>query len=392
MARGTQELSVLLRRSKGLKNVCDFQQLCQHFHSATKKSAGHKVKTDIQSCYTLLEIDHDCTDEEVKTAYIDKARQYHPDSALKTSDPDKFSKVKDAYKSILEHRNRKALKEEEENETETIFDIKHTAPQHRQYLEFEGKGFGTPSQRQRQYQQHRMAQVTENIFQHRIQKLAAETEDSLVIKDKQQAKKSVISNAIERIVEDLIQESMKRGDFNNLPGQGRPLQYTAHNPFIDIGTHNLNKILVNNGFAPEWIMLQSEIRKEMKQARESLALANKTLGPGKSEQVQSSKKWQAAVSRFKTQVEEVNAKINKFNLIVPFLNKQQVPYVADDEVKKIVENLDKYLPQEQATEADSWSVTLNHAAPSGNHPSFGWKEVWNEIKSVFRPAQKTVRS
>jgi DnaJ family protein C protein 28 len=61
-------------------------------------------------------------------------------------------------------------------------------------------------------------------------------------------------------VEDMIQESIKRGDFNNLAGQGRPLQYSAHNPFVDIHTHNINKILVNNGFAPEWIMLQSEIR------------------------------------------------------------------------------------------------------------------------------------
>ena len=61
-------------------------------------------------------------------------------------------------------------------------------------------------------------------------------------------------------MEDLIQESMKRGDFNNLSGQGQPLSYSAHNPLVDTMTHNLNKILVNNGFAPEWIMLQSEIR------------------------------------------------------------------------------------------------------------------------------------
>ena len=68
------------------------------------------------------------------------------------------------------------------------------------------------------------------------------------------------SNALERMVEDLIQESMKRGDFNDLPGQGKPLTYSEHNPFVDTTTHNLNKILVNNGFAPEWIMLQSDIR------------------------------------------------------------------------------------------------------------------------------------
>lgn len=68
------------------------------------------------------------------------------------------------------------------------------------------------------------------------------------------------SNAIDRLVEDLIQESMKRGEFDNLPGQGRPLEYSPHNPFIDLTTHNINKIMANSGFAPEWIMLSSEIR------------------------------------------------------------------------------------------------------------------------------------
>ena len=39
--------------------------------------------------------------------------------------------------SFQEHRKGRQLKEEEEEEAEIIFDIKHTAPQHRQYLEFE---------------------------------------------------------------------------------------------------------------------------------------------------------------------------------------------------------------------------------------------------------------
>ena len=67
-------------------------------------------------------------------------------------------------------------------------------------------------------------------------------------------------NAMDRLVEDLIQESMARGDFDNLPGKGKPLKYTNHNPLVDTTTHNLNKILIDNGFTPEWIELQREIR------------------------------------------------------------------------------------------------------------------------------------
>jgi hypothetical protein len=66
-------------------------------------------------------------------------------------------------------------------------------------------------------------------------------------------------NSIERLVEDLIAESMARGDFDNLPGAGKPLDYSHHNPLVDTHTHNLNKILINNGYVPEWVTLDREI-------------------------------------------------------------------------------------------------------------------------------------
>ena len=104
------------------------------------------------------------------------------------------------------------------------------------------------------------------------------------------------SSAIDRLVEDLILESMSKGDFDNLPGKGKPLTYNnhtpmidiathnpmieianhnpmidianhnpmidiaTHNPMIDIATHNLNRILLENGYKPEWVLLDKEIR------------------------------------------------------------------------------------------------------------------------------------
>jgi DnaJ family protein C protein 28 len=62
------------------------------------------------------------------------------------------------------------------------------------------------------------------------------------------------------LVEDLIAESMAKGEFDNLPGQGRPLQYSDYNPYVDSMTHNLNKVLINNGYTPPWISLGKEIR------------------------------------------------------------------------------------------------------------------------------------
>lgn len=61
-------------------------------------------------------------------------------------------------------------------------------------------------------------------------------------------------------MEDLIQEAMSKGEFENLPGKGRPIDFSDRNPHVDTTTHNLNKILANSGYAPAWIELEREIR------------------------------------------------------------------------------------------------------------------------------------
>ena len=61
-------------------------------------------------------------------------------------------------------------------------------------------------------------------------------------------------------MEDLIAEAMARGDFDNLPGMGKPLPDRCNtNPMVDPLTYNLNKIVINTGFAPEWITLNKDI-------------------------------------------------------------------------------------------------------------------------------------
>jgi len=62
-------------------------------------------------------------------------------------------------------------------------------------------------------------------------------------------------------VEDMIQESMAKGDFDNLSGTGKPLKCaSAFNPYVDYTTHKMNQVLIENGFIPEWILLEKEIR------------------------------------------------------------------------------------------------------------------------------------
>jgi hypothetical protein len=50
---------------------------------------------------------------------------------------------------------------------------------------------------------------------------------------------------MDRLVEDLIQESMAKGEFDNLSGKGKPLPQTTENPYVDFVTHKINQASYN---------------------------------------------------------------------------------------------------------------------------------------------------
>lgn len=63
---------------------------------------------DIKECYEILGITKKATDDQVKKAYREKSKQFHPD--LHRDDKDatvKFARVSEAYRLILEHREKK---------------------------------------------------------------------------------------------------------------------------------------------------------------------------------------------------------------------------------------------------------------------------------------------
>ncbi|UYV70489.1 PPP6R2, partial [Cordylochernes scorpioides] len=187
----------------------------------------------------------------------------------------------------------------------------HTVPQHRQYLTYDGAGYGTPSQRQQQWNKVRAAKAAENVMDYRTQKLQA-GDSSLIVKDASLAREYKTAHAIERLVEDMIQQSMARGDFDNLPGAGKPLPTSPDNPYIDSTTHKLNQqVLINNGFVPEWAELGKEITAESENLRRDL------LQPATSD-------WDSHVQSLTPRVRRLNSLIDKYNVTVPNARNQKV--------------------------------------------------------------------
>ncbi|KAM7311698.1 dnaJ homolog subfamily C member 28 isoform X1 [Ixodes scapularis] len=296
------------------------------------------ISSSLKRSYRLLGLEENCSLQELKDAFIRLARKYHPDSGTATADAAKFDEIKTAYHSVRDHLLEGAPSDHDDVNAvlEKNFGIKHTVPQHRQYLSFDGVGSGTPTQRWHQYQQHRVQQAVNRVYEHQTGKSAAGTKErTLVLKDATLARQYKTTQAIERLVEDLIQESIARGEFNNLPGSGKPLKFAPENPYVDSTTQKLNQVLIANGYVPEWVMLEREIREEKEKVRTKLRDHRAQLGclPLSGEEKQL---WDTVVQGMASSVTHINRKIDKFNMVVPLFNKQQLHFQLVRESEKIL--------------------------------------------------------
>ncbi|KAJ3646191.1 hypothetical protein Zmor_023788 [Zophobas morio] len=289
---------------------------------------------EYKRCYRILGIPEDSDQEEIRRAYLKLVKKYHPDSGTAEADADKFSEIDKAFKILL---NKKSTERwDVEHDTVREQDIKHTAPQHRQYLSYDGIGMGTPFQRQKQYTKVRAIQAAENVLKHRISKISAEEGAVLA---KQPVKHNIKTKyGLDRLVEDLIQESMSKGEFSNLSGSGKPLpNHQNRNPYVDFVTHKLNEVLIDNGFTPEWITLQKEIREEIQELRKGIALERSHLGsyPLNSDE---NVEWCNIVCKYEKLTDQINKKITKFNLVVPIMDKQMIQISLENESQKVLIN------------------------------------------------------
>ncbi|MCI4378377.1 hypothetical protein PGIGA_G00215210 [Pangasianodon gigas] len=312
----------------------------------------------------------------VKEAYLRMAKMYHPDSGAPTADAALFSRIEEAYRVVLAHLARQRSISQNTQEEEEEEKVKGHAPQHRHYLSYEGVGSGTPSQRERQYQQFRMDRATDQVLQYRykIMEKAATEEGAMVLRDTRlRSKKIQITQAVERLVEDLIQESMARGDFHNLSGAGKPLSKFEHNPYADPMTHNLNRILIDNGYQPEWIVVQKEIRETIEKMRKRLQEVRARLGsPMKhSEQIQ----WKEHCVTFSEELAKLNKKVDDFNLIVPLMSWQMVHFNMNREMEKVLK-ADQQHRKEKELEKERKLMEERESAAASQQNSWQGLIMW----------------
>ncbi|XP_005375743.1 PREDICTED: dnaJ homolog subfamily C member 28 [Chinchilla lanigera] len=340
----------------------------------------HKSKKKIQEYYRLLNLDEGCSVDDVRESFRKLAKQYHPDSSSSAADSATFIRIEEAYRNVLSHvieqTNARQNKVEESEEEESF---KYNTPQHRHYLSFEGVGFGTPSQREKQYRQFRADRATEQVMEYQKQKLQRQHfANSIMVKDVRQSREQKITQAIERLVEDLIQESMAKGDFDNLSGKGKPLKKFSGCSYIDPMTHNLNRILIDNGYQPEWILMQKEISDTIEQLRETILESRKKLGNPMTPAEQ--RQWNQVCEQFEENIRKLNKRINDFNLIVPILTRQKVHFDAQKEIIKAQKVYETLTKTKEVTDESPNGNQTEEKTPGVKTGFLNWINLWKFIK------------
>lgn len=162
----------------------------------------------------------------------------------------------------------------------------------------------------------------------KLEKIRDKLDPPQELEDKPAPKKRQSNEqARQALVERLIQEAMERGEFDNLPGAGKPLNLND-NPYLEPGQAWGFDLLKRNGFAPEWIERDKEIRKRLNEARHQLQMAWRN-------RLISQEKWHAAVARFEAQLNTINQKIDDFNLIAPVVSLQRSRLRVEDELERV---------------------------------------------------------
>ena len=124
-------------------------------------------------------------------------------------------------------------------------------------------------------------------------------------------------------IDEQIHEAQARGDFENLPGTGKPLNLDDN---LFIGDKALAySLLKQNGYAPPEVELAKEIRTEFEKTQEKLeklrqqrkSLCIRRIPPFGSEKRAFNYAVEKATAQYEQLLRELNRKILNLNLITP---------------------------------------------------------------------------
>ena len=141
------------------------------------------------------------------------------------------------------------------------------------------------------------------------------------------------------IVGQRIEQAMRDGAFDNLPGQGKPLDLNK-NPFVPEDRQMAYKLLENNDLAPSWISERTSVLNAIAAFREELhagvhrhqAALQSTTDPAAVETTVAA--WQARLAGWSEEVSAINKRIETVNLQQPIAHLEIIKLRLPDELSR----------------------------------------------------------
>jgi len=138
-------------------------------------------------------------------------------------------------------------------------------------------------------------------------------------------------------IEEQIRKAMEDGQFDDLPGKGKPLKLDE-NLFEDPEWRLANKVMKDGGFTLPWIERRQEIESGLETARKALQRAwdwRKESLAANQPALFAEEEWQRAEKAFRVQVAAINRRIFLYNLETPSLQFQRPAVDAGREIEAL---------------------------------------------------------
>ncbi len=173
-------------------------------------------------------------------------------------------------------------------------------------------------------------------------------EEQVIIKLQQARKLARYMSSTEDLVEEQIKKAQKRGDFDNLEGAGKPLNF-EENPFEPPELRMVLKILKDNDFVPYWIDLGKEVDAELNKFWDEVEYFKKysRLFCREKHSKQALERFNKKKAHFyyeqRLLMENINKKITDYNLHCPTFRLGRANLKVDDEMYKVISEVEQVI-------------------------------------------------
>jgi DnaJ family protein C protein 28 len=130
--------------------------------------------------------------------------------------------------------------------------------------------------------------------------------------------------------DELIRRAMQEGQFDNLPGKGKPLNLDD-NPFEDPEWRMAHHVLRSSGLSLPWIEVKRELEAAIESARSELQRSWQWRQTAPQDEFFRTV-WEQAVAHFQKRAAEINRDILSYNLKAPSARFHLTPLRAEQEI------------------------------------------------------------